>query len=181
MVDCFVDFLLHTYSCYSKSVLFAFFQAANIFLRDNFFWEVLCKITFMHEKRGIIFSGTRSTNSGQWRINDDIPLWSCAEPVSLSTAAGQSCSSLEVGEGHLQPIISPALSSLPSLPSTPTVTADIVASIPLYVICQHHMGIVRHENTHFISNTFNTHVKPNHSGDQKLTVLVLWPVHVTAL
>lgn len=53
---------------------------------------------------------------GSQRINNEIPSRPSAEQVSLSVAPGWSCSSSEVGEGHLQPIISPALSSYPSPP-----------------------------------------------------------------
>lgn len=53
---------------------------------------------------------------GSQRINDEIPSRPSAEQVSLSVAPGWSCSSSEVGEGHLRPIISPALSSYPSPP-----------------------------------------------------------------
>lgn len=49
-------------------------------------------------------------------LNDEIPSRPSAEQVSLSVAPGWSCSSSEVGEGHLRPIISPALSSYPSPP-----------------------------------------------------------------
>ena len=119
----------------------------------------------------------------KYMINNEIISWSCFWQASLSTAAGQSCSSSKVGEGHLRTHYSTSFLSLCLLAMGETNECWHSGLAHLCIFLQHDLSasdmFTTSTHTFFHAHFDMCKIITKDCGDHSSAVL--WPVDVTAL